>query len=333
MGPSSSTDRTPACGGMRGKREVPGSSPGGPMGVYMDIFEPYFKAGEIARRTRAFAVSIVKSGANVLDLCERIESFIKSQGGEPAFPCNICINEVAAHYTAVPMDPLKIPERSIVKVDLGVHVDGYIVDTAITVVLDEKYALLKEAAEEALRKALKCIKASVGVYDVGEAISRVAEVYGLKPIRNLSGHEVARYNLHAGVSIPNIPLQGGKFKLHGVYAVEPFITERWADGAVVESGKPTIYRCLSYKKIGNSDVGALLKTLWSRFKGLPFTERWIYALNFEYDVKNAWSKLKNSNIIKNYRPLIEVSGGFVAQAEETVLVVEDGVIKLTDFPV
>ncbi len=317
---------------MRRKREVPGSSPGGPIGVYMDVFEPYFKAGEIAKKARAFAASIVKSGANVLDLCEKIEGFIKSQGGEPAFPCNICINDVAAHYTAVPMDPLKIPKQSIVKVDLGVHVDGYIVDTAITVALDEKYMLLKEAAEEALRKALKCIRASVSVYDIGEAVSRVADVYGLKTIKNLSGHEVARYNLHTGVSIPNVPLQGGKFKLYGVYAVEPFITERWADGTVIESGKPTIYRCLSYKKVGNTEANILLKTLWSKFRGLPFTERWIYAMNFEYNVQNAWSKLKNFNVIKNYRPLLEVSGGFVAQAEETVLVVEDGVIELTGFP-
>ncbi|MBS7648611.1 MAG: type II methionyl aminopeptidase [Thermoproteota archaeon] len=298
----------------------------------MDIFEPYFKAGEIARKARDFAASIIKSGVSVLDLCEKIEGFIKSQGGEPAFPCNICINEVAAHYTAEYMDSLKIPERSIVKVDLGVHIDGFIVDTAITVALDEKYVLLKEAAEEALRKALKSVKASVNVYDVGETVSKVASTYGLKPIRNLSGHEIARYNLHAGISIPNIPLQGGKFKLYGVYAVEPFITEHWANGTVTESSKPTIYRCLSYKKVRDVEADVLLKTLWSRFKGLPFAERWIPTMNLKFNVQNAWFKLKNSNFIKNYKPLVEISIGPVAQAEETILVVEDGSIALTGFP-
>ncbi|MBS7610682.1 type II methionyl aminopeptidase [Candidatus Bathyarchaeota archaeon] len=298
----------------------------------MDIFEPYFKAGEIARKTRAFATSLIKSGVSVLDLCEKIEGFIKSQGGEPAFPCNICINEVAAHYTAEYMDSLRIPEQSIVKMDLGVHIDGFIVDTAITVALDEKYMLLKEAAEEALRKALKSIRASVSVYDIGETISKVASTYNLKPIRNLSGHEIARYNLHAGISIPNIPLQGGKFKLYGVYAVEPFITEHWASGTVIESTKPVIYRCLSYKKIRDTEANVLLKTLWSRFKGLPFAERWIHNMNLKCNVQNAWFKLKNSNLIKSYRPLVEISKGSVAQAEETILVVEDGVIELTGFP-
>ncbi|MEM2755919.1 MAG: type II methionyl aminopeptidase [Candidatus Bathyarchaeia archaeon] len=301
------------------------------MGVKMDIFEPYFKAGEIAEKTRAFATSIVKIGANVLDICEKIEGFIKSRGGEPAFPCNICINEIAAHYTADRMDVLKIPEQSLVKIDFGVHVDGYIVDTAITVVLDERYLLLKEVAEEALRKALKNIKASVNVYDIGEVISKVANAYGLKPIKNLSGHEIARYNLHAGISIPNIPLRGGKFKLHGVYAIEPFITEHWADGTVIESGKPTIYRCISYKKIKDVEANAFLKILWDKFDGLPFAERWIYATKLEYNVENTWFKLKNSPFIKIYRPLVEVSRGFVAQAEETILVVEDGVIGLTGF--
>lgn len=311
-----------------GKRVIPGSSPGGPIGVEMDIFEPYFKAGEIAREARAFATSIVKVGVSILDLCEKIEDFIRSRGGEPAFPCNICINDLAAHYTAEYMDSLKIPEQSIVKIDLGVHVDGYIVDTAITVVLDEKYTLLKEAAEEALRKALKNIRASVNVYDIGEAIAKVADRYGLKPIRNLSGHEISRYNLHAGMSIPNVPLSGGKFKLHGVYAIEPFITEHWADGTVIESGKPTIYRCLSYKKTKEVEVNLLLKTIWNKFNGLPFAERWI----FKYDAQKVWCKLKNSPFIKGYKPLVEVTGGFVAQAEETVLVVEDGVVGLTDFP-
>lgn len=298
----------------------------------MDIFESYFKAGEIAGKARAFATSIIKSGVSVLDLCEKIEDFIKSQGGEPAFPCNICINEVAAHYTAEYMDSLRIPDQSIVKMDLGVHIDGFIVDTAITVVLDEKYMLLKEAAEEALRKALKNIRVSVNVHDIGETISKVASTYGLKPIRNLSGHEIARYNLHAGISIPNIPLQGGKFKLYGVYAIEPFITEHWANGTVIESSKPTIYRCLSYKKVRDVEADVLLKTLWSKFKGLPFAERWIHTMNLKCNVQNPWSKLKNSNFIKSYRPLLEISRGPVAQAEETILVVEDGVIELTGFP-
>ena len=294
-------------------------------------FEGFFKAGEIARGARRFAASLVESGVSVFELCERVEDYIRRMGGEPAFPCNVCINDVAAHYTAKPGDTLEIPEGSVVKVDLGVQVDGYPVDTAVTVVLDDRLTFLKEAAEEALRRALKTIGPGVNVSEVGRVVLETAKSYGLKPIRNLSGHEVARYNLHAGLSIPNVPSYGGKFKPNRVYAVEPFMTTSEARGLVVEAGAPTIYRCISYKRVRDRYADMLLKKLWFKFRGLPFTERWFRRMGLKPEVVEAWETVKKLKMVRGYKVLKEASGGLVSQAEESILVTEDGCIELTGF--
>ncbi|MCK5185347.1 MAG: M24 family metallopeptidase, partial [Candidatus Heimdallarchaeota archaeon] len=95
--------------------------------------EFYLKAGEIAIAVKKLLRSKVKVGASVLEICEAGEAKIKALGGLWAFPLNISINNVAAHYSAQPDDDLVIRKGDIVKVDCGVHIDGYIADTAFTV--------------------------------------------------------------------------------------------------------------------------------------------------------------------------------------------------------
>ena len=135
-----------------------------------DVLDKYIRAGEIAARVRERVREIVRENMPIIELCEKVESLIRSMGGKPAFPCNVSVNEVAAHYTSPPNDKRIIPENSVVKVDIGVHIDGYIADTATTVCFNPEYEDLVHAAEEALEKAVQTVRPKLLVSRLGSVI-------------------------------------------------------------------------------------------------------------------------------------------------------------------
>ncbi len=295
------------------------------------IPEEFFKAGEVARAVKEEVYRLVRPGVSVYELAERIERIIAEKGARPAFPCNVSINHVAAHYTPTPGDSSTIPADSVVKVDIGVEVDGYIADTAVTVTDSPVGEALRNAAEEALKTALRVIRDGVKVSEVGQVVYSVVAKYGFKPIRNLTGHEVARYNLHAGVSIPNVPTtNAGRLMKGHTYAIEPFVTLREGAGEVVESSEVTIFRYEHRPKAlkGLSEKEAeLLNLLAQRFKGLPHSTRWIIDKGDEYLAIH--DKLVRTGRIHGYPVLVERLGKPVAQAEHTIAVESDGVVILT----
>jgi len=283
------------------------------------------QAGRIARKARDKVLTLIREAMPVIEICEAVESLIRDEGAEPAFPCNVGINEVAAHYTSPPGDRLTIPPRSLVKVDLGVCLDGYIADTAITVSLAQELEPLSEAAKIVLREALKAIKAGTPVSRIGSIIERAASGLGFKPIRNLTGHEIKRYQLHAGATIPNIgALCPGRLKAGHVYAVEPFLTTMKGAGEVVSTRLRTIFQAASGKfrlrKLSQEEK-SLMQYLVERFNGLPYTTRWIK----DYErLKPIHEKLVKSGRIYSYPVLVERFGEPVSQAEHTIIVFEDG---------
>src|SRR4030043_1202871 len=120
-----------------------------------EAVEKFRLSGKILRETRKAIRSFVREGMPIIDICEKAENLIRKKGGKPAFPCNVSINEIAAHYTSPPNDTTKIPENSVVKVDIGAHVDGYLTDTAVTVCFNPEYTGLVETAERALKVAVE----------------------------------------------------------------------------------------------------------------------------------------------------------------------------------
>src|SRR5205809_4115011 len=119
------------------------------------------KSGEIVARLRKEVPVMVKPGVSFLRICDELEQKMRDHGGKPAFPVNVGINEVAAHYTSPPGDTLTIPAASLVKVDFGVHVDGYVTDTSVTICLDPRFEPLAQAADEALQNAIRAFKPGV----------------------------------------------------------------------------------------------------------------------------------------------------------------------------
>jgi methionyl aminopeptidase len=295
-----------------------------------EALEKFRLSGKILRETREEIRHFVREDMPILQVCEKAESLIREKGGKPAFPCNVSINEVAAHYTSPPNDEQRIPENAVVKVDIGVHVDGYVTDTACTVCFNPEYRSMKSAAEHALSAAIESIHADIVTSKIGVIIEKTIKNRGFKPISNLTGHSVGRYLIHAGTSIPNVmQISFGKLKAGGVYAIEPFVTLPDAVGRVENSSEITIFRLVKAKSMKNPYAKQLLKYIEENFKTLPFAERWLKTAVPEDQHREAFNELYRSKAIMGYPVFIEMSRKPVTQAEHTVLVTENGCEVLT----
>ncbi|MCD6114197.1 MAG: type II methionyl aminopeptidase [Thermoprotei archaeon] len=295
-----------------------------------DAYDKILRAGRIASRVRKYAAEKVKPGIRVYDFCEDVERKIYDEGGKPAFPCNISINNVAAHYTPYIGDESVIPDKSVVKIDVGVHIDGYIADTAVTVSFDPKYDDLLLAVETALERAIEIIKPGIRVSKIGEVIERAIKSYGYRPIRNLSGHSIERYNLHSGVSIPNVRdmFNISKITSGHVYAIEPFGTN--GVGYVVEGRNAYIYSLVKEKRVKDELGRIVLENIKKKYDGLPFAERWLRNVIPERNkLLEILKELVKSKILHAYPVLLEATGGVVAQFEHTVLVLKREVVVTT----
>ncbi|MGB9927508.1 MAG: M24 family metallopeptidase, partial [Methanosarcina sp.] len=155
------------------------------------ILEKYREAGRILKTVRAEAVEMITVGNSLLQVADFVEARTIELGGKTAFPCNISRNTEAAHATPKAGDS-EVFGKDIVKLDLGVHVDGYIADAAITIDLSGNSDIVK-AAEEALAAAIELARPGVTTGEIGAAIEGSIRAYGLNPIVNLTGHGLSQY--------------------------------------------------------------------------------------------------------------------------------------------
>lgn len=292
-------------------------------GLSEGVIKKYVKAGEIAKKVREEALRIAKPGMKLLDLADYIENRIRELGGEPAFPANLSLNSIAAHYTPVIDDDQVIPENAVLKIDLGVHVDGYIADTATTISFNPAFESLLEASRKALERAIDIVKPGVKASDVGKVIEDTIVSYGFKPIRNLTGHSIDRFMIHAGLSIPNFWDRSASWRFtDGVYAIEPFATTGVGfvrEGSVatifsLRTGKPRSRLSLFEKKV--------VEWIWGTRRSLPFCERWLKGVieSSTSGIRNVISMLLRKGIVNIYPILVEKSNGVVAQFEHTILI-------------
>jgi len=295
-----------------------------------DTYEYYGKAGRIVAQIRKLVPGLIQEGVKVIDVCEKVESKIVELGGMPAFPCNVGINETTAHYTSPSEDTSRIPNGSIVKVDFGAHINGFIADSAVTVSLNPKLTPMIWTAEEALRKALEIIRPGLSISEVGALIEATIERRGFKPIRNLTGHVIERYTVHTGLAIPNVRgMAGGKFKVGQVCAVEPFVTSKPARGEVKDQDIAYIFRLSKRKGPETEEEKNLISYIEREYKTLPFARRWLARIDWLTKPDTTFGKLVTSKCVSGYPVLVEKTGEPVAQAEHTVLVREDGCENLT----
>jgi methionyl aminopeptidase len=291
----------------------------------MSAQDSLIKAGGIASQVREEAKTIVKVGKPVIEICEFVRRRVSDLGGGLAFPCNVDIDHVAAHYTSPLGDMTVVEEGSLVKVDIGVHVDGYIADTATTICLDPSLKGLVNAAEAGLDEAIKAVRAGARSNDIGAIIEKTIKSRGAIPIRNLTGHRMARYVVHAGQSIPNVPDPNGHTLREGeVYAIEPFSVPPTASGMITDGPTGHIYLFKKKRRVRSETAKRMLKVIQSEYRTLPFASRWIQGRFQGQEGVEAFSELLRSRCIYSYPQLVEKSRAPVAQAEHTVIVTEDG---------
>jgi methionyl aminopeptidase len=290
----------------------------------------YVKAGSICRQVKKEVEARSWEGKSYSELCDFVESSIINLGGKPAFPCNICANESAAHYTAEIDDQKVVPHNSILKVDLGAHVDGCIADTAVTLCYDDELLDMAEATKSALNEALKVIKDGARTSDVGRVVESYASRRGYLPISNLSGHMLDRYVIHAGTSVPNVWAPSfASFKLGHFYAVEPFFTTSQGSGIVVEGSSENIFAVVARKNTKDQEINRFLEVVWNDRKTLPFAARWYEEQFPKKKLLEIIPKLVKLKLIHGYAELVEAKAQPVAQAEHTVAVKAGGYSILT----
>jgi methionyl aminopeptidase len=291
-----------------------------------ETLENVRKAGRISREARDYGATLIKEGARLVDVANEVEAYIIRKGARPAFPVNLGLNNVAAHYSPATDDKLVFQKGDLVKLDVGGHVDGFIGDTAVTVEVSTKnWAPLIEASSKALRMAVEMAGDNVSVNAIGGTIERTIQSYGFKPISNLTGHGMKRFNLHTGLTIPNVD-DGtqNRIKNDMIIAIEPFATN---GGGLIFNDRPgNIYRVLRDRPLRDEKAAELFQRIKQEFNTLPFCERWCTAMDPNAPV--LLKTLLRHGVISSYAVLKEVRGGMVSQTEHTIIVV-DGKAEVT----
>jgi len=276
------------------------------------------KAGRLSAEARELGRTLVPEGALLREVAEGMEQHILDHGGKLAFPVNISLNDTAAHFTPNSNDETVFKAGDLVKLDVGAHVDGWLGDTATTVEVGTRnWQPLIQASERALQMALEVAHEGVSVATIGGMVERSIRDAGFRPVVNLSGHEMKRYNLHAGLSIPNYD-DGTLTKIGGnmLLAIEPFATN--GQGQVSNGRSGNIYRVLRDRSLRDPEAEKLFQMIKQEFTTLPFCERWCDRL-----MPNSGPVLRllhRHGVISTYPVLAETKQGMVSQSEHTILV-------------
>jgi methionyl aminopeptidase len=258
---------------------------------------------------------------------EKVTAKIFELGAKPAFPPQMALDHVAAHYLIYPGEDI-IFSQQVVKLDVGVCYEGAIGDCAVTVDLSDQHQKLIEAVEAALINAEQIVKVGLPVREIGQIIDQTISSYGFQSVKNLGGHGLGPYKIHTSPTIPNYDDQSKAVIKPGMtFAIEPFATD--GKGLIYEEGNPTIFAFTSWKPVRSQIARSILQKV-KTFNGLPFSiHNLLDAQTSLSDVETGLAELLRFEVISGYGPLIEEKKGIVVQAENSVLVDEMGKVWVT----
>ena len=284
--------------------------------------EDFVKAGKIASQAREYGRKLIKPGVSLLEVSDKVESKIESLGGGFGFPTQISRNVIAAHYCAHPNDETLFKEGDLVKLDLGVHINGSIADTACTIDLGDNNELL-EASKNALQNAIKILKPGLPIGQIGRVVQDTITDAGFSPVKNLCGHGVGKFIVHKEPSIPNFD-NGDPTELFDgqIIAIEPFASS--GVGIIHEVEPASVFMQVASKSVRNPITRSILKQIQS-YNNLPFTNRWLTKDFSEVKVNFALRDLLQNNVIRSYGPLKEKKG-LVSQHEHTIIIREKPIV-------
>ena len=288
--------------------------------------QDYKKAGQIAKEVAAYAKSIIKADIPLLEIAQKIHKEIQKQGAKPAFPVNLSINEIAAHYHPTIDDETKA--QGLLKIDLGIHINGFIADTAFTIDLtsNNEHKEMIQANQQALDNALKIIKDNPTLNEIGKTIQETIEEKGFSPVVNLSGHGLEQHEIHAGITIPNYANDNDNKIKPGAYAIEPFATT--GQGRIYEGPSSNIYALINPKNVRSPKAREILEYVTEEYKTLPFSLREMQE-KFGPMARLAIKQMVQEDILHEFPQLIEKSHKPVSQAEHTFIKTDKEIIVTT----
>ncbi|XP_053672538.1 uncharacterized protein LOC128722879 [Anopheles nili] len=303
--------------------------------MHLDIYNELRQAAEAHRQTRQYMQKWIKPGMTMIEICEELENTARRLIGEQgldaglAFPTGCSRNHCAAHYTPNAGDPTVLLYDDVTKIDFGTHIKGRIIDCAFTLSFNPKYDKLLQAVKEATETGIREAGIDVRLCDIGAAIQEVMEsyeieldgkTYQVKSIRNLNGHSISPYRIHAGKTVPIV--KGGettRMEENEFYAIETFGS----------TGRGLVHDdmdCSHYMKdfdapkvpLRLQSSKQLLGLINRNFGTLAFCKRWLDragATKYQMALKDLCDK----GIVEAYPPLCDVKGSYTAQYEHTIM--------------
>lgn len=286
----------------------------------------FIKAGALAGEVRAFGKALIKKGASYNSVVVAINQKIAELGARAAFPPQIALNHVAAHFLPEPGEDIIFSDE-VVKLDVGVCWNGAIGDCAVTIDLSGRYGTLIEAVEAALLAAEQTVKVGVPLNEIGKVIEDTISSFGFSPVKNLSGHGLGHYQIHRPPVVPNYKDRTTALIKPGMtFAIEPFACN--GRGFIHESGQPTIFSLIKTRPTRSAAARAVLEEI-KTFNGLPFAIHHFVDKLPLAEVRQGIRELLETGAIGGYPPLIEDVKCMVAQAENSVLVDKEGKVFIT----
>ncbi|XP_013099849.2 uncharacterized protein LOC106082078 [Stomoxys calcitrans] len=303
--------------------------------MHNDIYQELRHAAEAHRQTRQYMQRYIKPGMTMIQICEELENTARRLIGENgleaglAFPTGCSLNHCAAHYTPNAGDTTVLQYDDVCKIDFGTHIKGRIIDCAFTLTFNDKYDKLLQAVKDATNTGIKEAGIDVRLCDIGAAIQEVMEsyeveldgkTYQVKAIRNLNGHSISPYRIHAGKTVPIV--KGGestRMEENEFYAIETFGS----------TGRGLVHDdmdCSHYMKnfdapfvpLRLASSKQLLGTINKHFGTLAFCKRWLDragATKYHMALKDLCDK----GVVEAYPPLCDIKGCYTAQYEHTIM--------------
>jgi methionyl aminopeptidase len=310
----------------------------------------------------------VKPGVTIKEIIDFVESGVKEETKynnlEPlkcgiGFPIGIGINNCVAHYTLNYEDCSLnnnnnkiINKNDIIKIDYGVHYNGMIIDSAFTLCFDEKYNEFINLSKEATDYSIKQCGVDAILGEIGESIEEFIKsheltidekTYNINVMKDLSGHMIKPFEIHAGKAVPNIKIKYPlRMNENEFYAIEPFITT--GNGISILKEPKSHY--MINKEYGNINTKLkkedeyILSLIKNNYSTMPFCQKWlnelVYSINKnqnenenDYNITQILNKLEYKNIINSYPPIYDIDDSIVAQHEHTIYITDKGVLNMT----
>uniref|UniRef100_A0A8C6T9L6 Proliferation-associated 2G4, b n=1 Tax=Neogobius melanostomus TaxID=47308 RepID=A0A8C6T9L6_9GOBI len=335
---------------MSGEEDTPEQT------IAEDVVVTKYKMGaEIANRALKLVFEAASPGVSVLSLCEKGDAYIMQETGKIfkkekemkkgiAFPTCICTNNIVCHYSPLKSDPdVILKDGDLIKIDLGVHVDGFISNVAHSFVigvtkekpLTGRKADVIKAAHLCAEAALRLVKPGNQNTQVTEAWSKIAKSFKCSPIEGMLSHQLKQHIIDGEKTIIQNPTdqqrkdhEKNEFEVHEVYAVDVLISS--GEGKSKDGGQRTTV----YKRDPNKVYGLKMKTsraffseMERRFDRMPFTLR---AFEDEGKAKLGVIECAKHELLQPFTVLQEKEGEFVAQFKFTVLLMANGPLRITN---